>query len=778
MPSTFVPGSVTGGFLPGQQPTMNLPLWQQTVVAALARNLKTPGYDGKPASWDEGRLGSWQQVQSEFQHGEPTFGTQARLFDFVQNYLPQNGDDLGWATQVAGSPPSPTDNDWQLTPEQLAENADRAMSMRKQDFTEAKYAIDLAASQATRVSSGGGGSSARASNPYASYPGAGSTAQDDADARADRALDLQEAYQKGQLNLQQLQLELQKLQFAEGQRQFNQNYELNLQTLAQQRQDAADQRNLNRATIVSKLQSDPGDAVARDYMLHSMGQPQGQRTDIFTGNISGGPATLSELLKEQAQQVPGNPLPQAVPAMAHGTEHDWVPVSKFISGDPQVPNKPNPELVELRSAAPIEGRITPLNEIADAPKFAGGTRWVPGAMTGDPSQDYTDFSGKSAISPALSSQLYGPVPMKGVTKAQMEAGNGPVGQQGGYGTTYAQTGKDANGNIQFGWLDASGNQTGRMDLTGAQVSQGVTQDYNPGGPNYVAPPPLALPPGQTVDYGQEDDVRMNGQPVAGQPQRPLLAQRDPMTGVTLEAPNESGYQRVVGGQPLEVKVGLGGHVSLAGDGTEIKGPDGNYYRWNTETNRYDPIIVVPTIISSAQQFYSLPPEVQQAILTNRDKTFMLNDSGIDPRATGLAIEQVLAKNGIDPKSMTQAEKLAFVGQNPAMFQGLDILRAYPSGWVKDVTNPRQMTFARPMSASEFLAGTPQEQMFNLQNGPMQQRAFNPGSTPSLRWSPRFGTQVQGFELPQTETWEEPFDYGSYYKDGYLPPSVASLIYGG
>ena len=88
---------------------------------------------------------------------------------------------------------------------------------------------------------------------------------------------------------------------------------------------------------------------------------------------------------------------------------------------------------------------------------------------------------------------------------------------------------------------------------------------------------------------------------------------------------------MVGG-PTTQRVGLGGTVTLEGDGTEVRGPDGNFYRWDPTLKKYMPVPVAATVISSADQFNALPADAQHAILTGSDKTFVLvGSSGTDDR---------------------------------------------------------------------------------------------------------------------------------------------------
>lgn len=779
MPSQFEPGAVINGALPGQQYQNNLPTWQNAVVYNMLQNLRTPGNEGKPATWDESKLGSWSDVVRQAQ-GTPSNQLVGRLTVFVQNGMA--GDDLAWATQVAGPPPPASSSDWALTPDAQAQRLQDALSAQKQNFAEAKYAIDLAlknappmrfASSGPRNSSGGGGGG-----------GGGTTSAQDAQlALETRKLDLQQAFQNGQLNLQQLQLQLSRENAAESTRQFNASFAQNAAS-----QEASNR--LNRAQIVTKLSADPGDAVARNYFLQMGGesaQPKGTPTDVFTGNTLGGPQTLSELVTHQAN----NASPQ--PMYGKGS-HGWVPLSKAVLGDPQVPGRPNPELLETRvGRGGVEGRITPVSEMAQerlpVPHHAAGSPLT--QEDGSLAPQFTSFGYPGTASPP---------PNTG---------------------TFAQIGKDANGQIQFGWLNDKGQPMDAMALTGAQVSRGVTQSNDPTAPNYkpielAAAPgtkPEVLPPsGVQPDASGNvwvDDKRAAGggywsdnkghittdngntwaadpygtKPFNPNPPPPNTTKGDlTLEGpqLTLDAPNTGGYSRILSGGT--VKVGAGGKAVLLGDGSEIKGPDGKFYSWNVANRRYEPVLVNPTVISTSQQWFALPPEVRQAIESGTDTSFVLNNNGINPRATGDSYDRTLAAT-TDPAARAKiiAQKQAAM-QNP-WFNGLDANRSYTGGWMGPAFDRYQMTGdSNRYSRAEFL-GLPPEQQAALLNGtstdPRSEYRtwYQDPQRPSSLYDRRTGVVSYGLVPGHGEEGTRPHNYWDYYGNDYanLPPTLSSMV---
>ena len=68
---------------------------------------------------------------------------------------------------------------------------------------------------------------------------------------------------------------------------------------------------------------------------------------------------------------------------------------------------------------------------------------------------------------------------------------------------------------------------------------------------------------------------------------------DGATGLTFTRPNANGFQRVVGGGPASVPTPSGGVVALRADGTEVRGPDGYFYAWNSIYNQYMRMAAAP-----------------------------------------------------------------------------------------------------------------------------------------------------------------------------------------
>lgn len=204
-----------------------------------------------------------------------------------------------------------------------------------------------------------------------------------------------------------------------------------------------------------------------------------------------------------------------------------------------------------------------------------------------------------------------------------------------YGMTNAEAAKYQT------WANTSplgGDQGGAQggSLTGAQLSQGVTQSVNPRGAGYKPNAADVTPPAGTVgrdihvtsvaaDGGTTSSTTSDtGVPVSPADTAKALAYPPGKTVDTKDA-----YKKVVGFGAVTTADG-GGKLQLM-EGDYLGPPDaqGNttYYRWDPTLSKYRVLPYTPTMINNEQEFRLLPPEIQQAILTGKSSGYMVNTSG-------------------------------------------------------------------------------------------------------------------------------------------------------
>jgi len=294
------------------------------------------------------------------------------------------------------------------------------MAIREQDFKEASFAIEMAVKQAAsiRTASSGSSGSSRSSSSTRSSSGGSYSSASAVDPMEMARLALQEKLGMGQLNLDTLKFEADKAyrdaQLAENQRQFNASFGLQQQQVADERAYRTLALQQERAGKIAQLSADPGDMVQREYFLRLGMEPEGTPVDAFTGQVTGAPTTLSEVLKKNAPKLrpymgaalSGGPAPinpteappspevanvvaagaaattgsvtstgllddvlrtgaaaLGPPAFARGTRYGWTNAQQFIAGDSQMQGEPNPEMVKLRvKNGRAQAKVIPLRE--------------------------------------------------------------------------------------------------------------------------------------------------------------------------------------------------------------------------------------------------------------------------------------------------------------------------------------------------------------------------------------------------------------------------------
>ena len=226
-------------------------------------------------------------------------------------------------------------------------------------------------------------------------------------------------------------------------------------------------------------------------------------------------------------------------------------------------------------------------------------------------------------------------------------------------------------------------------LTGAQLSNGETQSVRPDLPGYVSPEGWPAPPGGTVSTGVEPapdgsyfgtvplqpglnsitttvptDYTALANPANVQIYDPATGQYRPLAqgesipagtqvgvfnpaqtptptiggatpigtgGVTLEPANLQGFARAATGGTYTENGAT--YTIMAGD---YRAPDGQWLSYNTIMGDYLPIQPALTPISSREEFWALPPEIQQQIFTGQPTGYALvQGPGADQWREGL-----------------------------------------------------------------------------------------------------------------------------------------------
>jgi hypothetical protein len=173
-------------------------------------------------------------------------------------------------------------------------------------------------------------------------------------------------------------------------------------------------------------------------------------------------------------------------------------------------------------------------------------------------------------------------------------------------------------------------------LTGAQTTAGVTQSANPGAPGYVSP--LAPPPGNL----ENDDIQ---RPAPEETAAPAVGATPGETADLTDGrsytlgPDGQWYpqdqvplpQGAATGSPTKTTSPITAPTTQTQDGAtwqlqpgDIPNPYGSgYLRYDPAIKDYRPVEPKLTVIESEEQFWSLPPDVQQKILTGQPTGYAL-----------------------------------------------------------------------------------------------------------------------------------------------------------
>jgi hypothetical protein len=203
----------------------------------------------------------------------------------------------------------------------------------------------------------------------------------------------------------------------------------------------------------------------------------------------------------------------------------------------------------------------------------------------------------------------------------------------------AQLAQNATGGLQQ-YNKPFDESLGAGGLTEAQLSQGMTQSVNPRLPGYVSPiadptdpgvlagvqpvgpgiPVAADSAGGATKPSLANDQVHNGVPVVEQTTAEKLAY--PAGKV---ADGNAAYKEVIGYGEIKSPDGGGTMTLQKGDFAGPLDKDGNptYYEWNPLLKSWQPKVWTPTMITSAEQFRLLPPELQQQILSGKATGYMI-----------------------------------------------------------------------------------------------------------------------------------------------------------
>lgn len=225
----------------------------------------------------------------------------------------------------------------------------------------------------------------------------------------------------------------------------------------------------------------------------------------------------------------------------------------------------------------------------------------------------------------------------------------------------------------------------------------------------------------------------------------------PGAQVAVGPANQYGYSQVTSGGTAKTADG-GGTYQLEGDGTEFRDKDGNYWKWNAVAKTYLPVLPTPTVISAEAQFWALPEDVRNKILSGQATGYVLNNAGIN---TQFVDKQVLAHMnswvsafvkvaGRQPTQQEYSAEAARYREND-LLKGLDPNRIYPSGWVSGVTDPFRGTHRGRVTDAEFAAMSPEEQAKAVFEGlPSVGGVASRGSAPEFAWT---GNATGRYTLP-------------------------------
>lgn len=342
-------------FLPPTERVYDFQTWVNRVTQAMATNIANGTGAGYPGGWDFSKYGTWDH---EVGTGQVSAGTLTAIASWLMNdYQPGMSKwiDTNFPMVQRGATvriETPEATAFRIANEQWEKSF--ALDQRQQAFKEYQFAVELALkNSSTRISSGGSssGSTGRSSS-------SSSRSAVDAYQWAKLALDAEIA--RGRLKLDTLQAQADiayKGALAANlawQQDFSEKqFEYQKQQDAFQNMMQIEQLRQRRADTIAQLSANPADAIQREYRLRTGQEPLGLPQNIFTGRTGSDLVTLSDLMRSQAPLVQNVPLlfgqsslppTSLAPQMAHG---GGTKAEMFITGDPQVPGVPNPELVSI-----------------------------------------------------------------------------------------------------------------------------------------------------------------------------------------------------------------------------------------------------------------------------------------------------------------------------------------------------------------------------------------------------------------------------------------------
>ncbi len=461
--------------------------------------------------------------------------------------------------------------------------------------------------------------------------------------------------------------------------------------------------------------------IAGDPQMPGMVNPEKIQMRVKNGRPEAKVTPLSQMMGGGVRRR-GGPMAQMsdrMPMFATGTDDPWAwmyesPEAAPAPIDPWAWLSSGSSLAQPQSA-PTTAKSSTYTLDPTKP-WAPGTGGVPaqigstGLVNDDPYYG-TQYAGMSGTDPILNgnSPYYG-MTVDAAMALQTNADRAPAGYvvgpdayaptwdmyDSGYiqsplaPTGYVPANQDMKTGAPLGGFVQVNNQADAGILTGAQLSKGATQNVNPTLAGYVSP---VAPPPQPTDTGQNIEVSDTGEAPAA-PAAEEAVQDVP--SFVLDEATGQWVPNTMGASPPETTTGPAGATTTDGvkygpatsagssvvisggtvkspDGgatytlqpNDVKQADGTYIRYNPLRQSYEPVLPQYTKIGSADEFFSLPPEVQQKILTGQQTGYALVEENGTQWIAGLTTR------GFDRQAPLSEEQFGGLpqGEQRALYEG-------------------------------------------------------------------------------------------------------------
>lgn len=399
--------------------------------------------------------------------------------------------------------------------------------------------------------------------------------------------------------------------------------------------------------------------------------PSMNRTEELVFNPTRAPLAIMDNEQSRAAMAGRAPMPRFATGTQTWTSESQVPQGLFRVADSyysgvdsaqyqSLLNRMSPEMALQQSGAQLVGTL-------DQQAVLDDYFWAGGAGAAAINSPYADATGQE-YSPAPPPNPA--IPTAGqtgyLTPAQIDNGDTqsvnpqapnyvppegfPTGTPAGYEAPPAPTGPATIGEMQA-WGVANGVPTTNLSTLQAafiaanptrttDAARAVAEEQTPAeaaGSSAPPPPQSTLPGAYTPKPGEpitDFNTRVAGSgttPVGGTdgttsaPPPVNVTPPNPDGTPALGQANSGGYTPVLSAGTVKTADG-GGSYTLIGDGSEWKGPDGNYYAYNPATGKYQVLYPAPTIIANRNQWLALAPEVRSQILSGKPTGFYIDNA--------------------------------------------------------------------------------------------------------------------------------------------------------